>query len=155
MVGQSCLCGLLRGFAWVTGAVVLSGGTPSYPIFAIAALYSLGAHGIMTLNDFKSIEGDRRMGIGSLPVLLGADHAGEVACVAMALPQLVVAALLLAWGHPIHAASIAALLAVQLLLMRRLLASPRERAPWYNATGVTLYVAGMLVAAFALRLGAP
>jgi chlorophyll synthase len=25
----------------------------------------------MTLNDFKSIEGDRRMGIGSLPVQLG------------------------------------------------------------------------------------
>ncbi len=38
-----------------------------------AALYSVGAHGIMTLNDFKSIEGDRRMGIGSLPVQLGVD----------------------------------------------------------------------------------
>ncbi len=35
--------------------------------------------------------------------------------------------------------------------MMRLVASPRERAPWYNATGVTLYVLGMLVAAFALR----
>ena len=36
-----------------------------------AALYSAGAHGIMTLNDFKSVEGDRRFGVGSLPVRLG------------------------------------------------------------------------------------
>jgi chlorophyll/bacteriochlorophyll a synthase len=35
--------------------------------------------------------------------------------------------------------------------MSRLLRSPRERAPWYNATGTSLYVLGMLVGAFALR----
>jgi len=35
--------------------------------------------------------------------------------------------------------------------MRRLLANPRERAPWYNGTGVTLYVIGMLISAFALK----
>ena len=35
--------------------------------------------------------------------------------------------------------------------MRRLLQDPRERAPWYNGTGVSLYVIGMLVSAFAVR----
>ena len=35
--------------------------------------------------------------------------------------------------------------------MKRLLADPRERAPWYNATGVSLYVIGMLISAFAVR----
>ena len=45
----------------------------------------------------------------------------------------------------------AGLLAVQLVLMARLLQSPKERAPWYQGTGITLYVAGMLVSAFALR----
>ena len=39
----------------------------------------------------------------------------------------------------------------QLLAMRVLLRDPRGRAPWYNGTGVTLYVAGMMVAALALR----
>jgi len=39
----------------------------------------------------------------------------------------------------------------QLVLMVRLLQAPRERAPWYNATGVSLYVMGMLISAFALR----
>ena len=127
------------------------GGTPSGRIVALAALYSLGAHGIMTLNDFKSIEGDRRWNVRSLPVMLGADHAGEVACVAMALPQVVVVALLLSWGAAYHAAAVGAVLFAQLWLMRRLLVDPRERAPWYNGTGVTLYVSGMLVSAFALK----
>jgi chlorophyll synthase len=141
-----------EGFAWVTGAAIMVGGsTPSGYTLIVAALYSLGAHGIMTLNDFKSIEGDRRTGVGSLPVRLGAEHAGEVACVAMALPQFVVAALLLAWGRPHYAGAVALMLGVQLLLMRRLLVNPRERAQWYQGGGVGLYVAGMLVTAFAIR----
>jgi chlorophyll/bacteriochlorophyll a synthase len=47
----------------------------------------------MTLNDFKSIEGDRQMGIGSLPARLGVTTAARVACAVMALPQAVVVAL--------------------------------------------------------------
>jgi len=62
-----------------------------------------------------------------------------------------VVALLALWDRPGHAAAVAGLLAVQLVLMRRLLQSPRERAAWYNATGTSLYVLGMLVGAFALR----
>jgi chlorophyll synthase len=139
-----------EGFAWVTGAAVLAGGAPSGRTIALAVLYSLGAHGIMTLNDFKSVEGDKRWGIGSLPVRLGAEHAAEVACVAMALPQFAVVALLTAWGASYHALAVGALLGAQLLLMRRLLVDPRQRAPWYNGAGVSLYVSGMLVSAFAL-----
>jgi chlorophyll synthase len=105
----------------------------------------------MTLNDFKSIEGDKRWGVGSLPVRLGAEHAAEVACVAMALPQFVVVALLTAWGATHQAVAIGALLGAQLVLMRRLLVDPRGRAPWYNGTGVSLYVTGMLISAFALK----
>jgi chlorophyll synthase len=63
--------------------------------------------------------------------------------------------LLFGWQRPIHAGAIVVSLLVQLVLMRRLLKSPRELAPWYNGTGVSLYVLGMLVAAFALAgLGA-
>jgi chlorophyll/bacteriochlorophyll a synthase len=141
-----------EGFAWVTGAAIMAGGvSPSTRILLMALLYSLGAHGIMTLNDFKSIEGDRRSGVGSLPVRLGAEHAGEVACIAMALPQLGVIALLIAWGQSNAAWVVAGLLGAQLLLMRRLLSDPRAKAPWYNGTGVSLSVLGMLVVAFALR----
>lgn len=68
----------------------------------------------------------------------------------MAVPQAVVVMILLWWNQPVHATIVAALLCAQLLLMRRLLQNPRAFAPWYNATGVTLYVAGMLVSAFAV-----
>ena len=69
----------------------------------------------------------------------------------MALPQLVVVALFMVWGQRYTALAVAGLLGAQLLLMRRLVVNPRERAPWYNGTGVSLYVSGMLVSAFALR----
>jgi chlorophyll synthase len=145
-------CGLCyEGLAWVTGAAVMAGGAPSLQSLMLAALYSAGAHGIMTLNDFKSIEGDRRMGIGSLPVRLGAQRAAQAACWIMALPQVAVIALLFDWGTPLHAAGVAALLAVQLWMMRRLVAAPHGRALWYSGLGVPLYVLGMLISAFALR----
>lgn len=140
-----------EGLPWFTGAAVAAGAMPGGRVVAVALLYSAGAHGIMTLNDFKSVEGDRALGIGSLPARLGPAAAARVACVVMALPQAVVAALLGAWGSPVHAAVVALLLGGQLALMPRLLRDPRARAPWYNATGTSLYVLGMLACAFALR----
>jgi chlorophyll synthase len=149
--GNTACAACYEGLPWITGAAVMSAMAPDAAILLVAALYSLGAHGIMTLNDFKSVEGDQRMGIGSLPVKLGVERAAQVACGVMAVPQVAVVALLFSWGRPIHAAAIAALLAVQLVLMQKLLADPRGKAPWYNGTGTTLYVLGMLVTAFALR----
>ena len=146
-------CGLsYEGLAWITGAAVMAAGAMPHPrSLALALLYSIGAHGIMTLNDFKAIEGDRRMGIGSLPVRLGVQGAARAACVLMVLPQLVVVALLLTWGAPWHAGGVAALVAVQLQMMRRFLADPRAQALWYSGFGVPVFVAGMMVSAFALR----
>lgn len=144
-------CGLCyEGLPWFTGAAVMSGAAPDVRLVVVALLYSLGAHGIMTLNDFKSVDGDRRMGIRSLPVQLGAGRAARLACWVMALPQAVVVILLLAWRLPVHAAAVAGLLAAQVVLMAHLLQHPRERAPWYNGTGVSCYVLGMMVCALAL-----
>ena len=146
-------CGLsYEGLAWITGAAVMAAGAwPGERSLLLALLYSIGAHGIMTLNDFKSIEGDRRMGIGSLPVRLGVQGAARTACLLMAAPQAVVVAMLLEWGAIDHGLAVAALLAVQLGLMLRFLAAPRERATWYSALGINFFVIGMLVSAFALR----
>ena len=140
-----------EGLAWMTGAAVEAGQRPGGRIIATALLYSLGAVGIMVLNDFKSVEGDRASGLKSLPVLIGPDRACRAACLLMGVAQALVTALLLAWGRPVEAVGIAALLAVQVGLMPRLLADPKGKAPWYNGTGTGLYVLGMLVAALALR----
>ena len=152
--GNAAVAVCYEGLPWVTGAaVMLAGATPSPRILILAGLYSVGAHGIMTLNDFKSVEGDRKMGIGSLPVRLGERNAGRVACWIMVVPQIVVVALLLSWHRFGYALAVGEMLVVQMMLMKRLLGSPKERAPWYNATGTSLYVSGMLVAAFALKSG--
>jgi chlorophyll synthase len=69
----------------------------------------------------------------------------------MTVAQLLVIALLAYWGRGAYAGGVALLLAAQLLLMRPLLERPKDRAAWYSATGVTLYVLGMLLTAVALR----
>jgi chlorophyll/bacteriochlorophyll a synthase len=151
-LGNAAVGFTYEGLAWVTGAIVmLSGAIPATPILLLAALYSLGAHGIMTLNDFKAIEGDRAMGIRSLPAALGVERAAWVLCFVMLVPQFVVITLLAVWGAPVHAAAIGLLIAVQALLMGGFLAAPRERALFLSAVGVPFYVWGMMVAAFALR----
>ena len=110
----------------------------------------------MTLNDFKSVEGDRRMGIGSLPVRLGVplarahrvlDH-GRTA-VRGAGPAAVVGRALARGGGGRPAGGPAG---ADEPLPRR----PEPAGTWYSGFGVTLYVIGMLVSAFALRFaGSP
>jgi len=124
--GNSAVAICYEGLPWFTGAAVMASTLPDVRIIGLALLYSIGAHGIMTLNDFKAVEGDIEMGVRSLPVQLGVDKAVRVACVVMAIPQIVVIGLLLHWEHPIHALIIGALLAGQFGLMVRLIANPRR-----------------------------
>ena len=149
--GNSAVAISYEGLAWITGAAIVVGGDlPSQPILLIALLYSIGAHGIMTLNDFKSVDGDLAMGIRSLPAQLGPRRAARVACLFMLLPQLMVVLLLTQWGLTPFALAVSVVVVAQLLAMRKLLRDPKQFAPWYNATGVSLYVLGMMAAAVGL-----
>ena len=141
-----------EGLAWLTGAAVMLGGAwPTYDTICLALLYSVGAHGIMTLNDFKAIEGDRQMGVASLPVQLGAKGAARVACWMMWLPQVAVAALLWSWALPWHALAVLALSLMQWPLMATFLKNPIDKALQMSAFGVPLFVSGMMVSAWGLR----
>jgi len=149
--GNSAVAISYEGLAWITGAAIVVGGDlPSQPILLIALLYSIGAHGIITLNDFKSVDGDLAMGIRSLPAQLGPRRAARVACLFMLLPQLMVVLLLTQWGLTPFALAVSVVVVAQLLAMRKLLRDPKQFAPWYNATGVSLYVLGMMAAAVGL-----
>lgn len=146
-------CGLsYEGLAWATGAAVMAGGAiPHAHSLLLALLYSIAAHGIMTLNDFKSVAGDSQMGIASLPVQLGVDGAARTACWVMAVPQVVVIIALFTWDQPWHALAVILLLLAQVKLMLHFISAPVERALLYSGFGVPLLVAGMMVSAFALR----
>ncbi|HJL14998.1 MAG TPA: chlorophyll synthase ChlG [Sandaracinaceae bacterium LLY-WYZ-13_1] len=151
--GNSAVGLCYEGLPWFTGAAALTYQLPDPMITWLALLYSAGAFGIMVLNDFKAIEGDRELGIRTLPVQLGVRRAAVLACVVMAVPQAVVIALLLGRGHALEASIVAGLLLAQVALMPMLVRRPRERAPLYNATGTTFYVLGMLASALAVRGG--
>jgi chlorophyll synthase len=146
-------CGVCyEGLAWVTGAAVMAGGAmPDARSLLLAGLYSAGAHGIMTLNDFKAVEGDRVMGVRSLPVQLGVQRAAQVACFVMMIPQAVVLFLLLTWGANGQAIAVGCLMMGQAVLMARFLKDPIKQALFYSGFGVPLFVSGMMVSAFALR----
>jgi chlorophyll synthase len=140
-----------EGLPWFTGAAVLLSTAPRFEIVVMAGLYAFGAHGIMTLNDFKALEGDRQHGVRSLPVVLGPEVAAKIACTVMGLAQLLVVAFLFVLGKPWHALAVLAVLLAQIAAMRVLFRDPKGKAPWYNGTGVVLYVSGMMITAFALR----
>ena len=52
-----------------------AGGELTPPVVVLTVLYSLAGLGIAIVNDFKSIEGDRELGLKSLPVAFGIDGA--------------------------------------------------------------------------------
>lgn len=147
-------CGFsYEGLAWITGsAVMLGGAAPASDSMVLALLYSIGAHGIMTLNDFKSIKGDSQMGVRSLPVQLGAEGAARAACAIMAAPQVIVIGLVFSWGAPIQGSLIILLLIGQCFMMAKFLKAPVEKALWYSGFGVPLFVLGMMASASAARM---
>jgi len=150
--GNSACALSYEGLAWVTGAAVMLGGEmPSYNAIVLALLYSFGAHGIMTLNDFKAVEGDAQMGVRSLPVQLGVIKAACTACGFMLFAQWAVAILLLEWGSPNSALAVLLLSMCQLPLMLRFIKNPVEKALRVSAFGVPLFVSGMMVSAWSLR----
>ncbi len=151
-IGNAACALSYEGLAWLTGAAVMLGNQfPAKGIVIFALIYSFGAHGIMTLNDFKAIEGDRLMNVRSLPVLMGAKAAAWMSSLIMTLAQWSVALLLLQ-GHMDKSALAVFLLSLcQWPLMFKFIKDPVSKALWVSAFGVPLYVSGMMVSAFALR----
>lgn len=150
--GNAVVAFCYAALPWLTGAGLVGGGPPSVHVAVIALLYAVGVHGIITLNAIKSVDGDRQMGIRSVPVQQGEFNALALACFLMAVSQAVIAALLGLWGHPAFALIICVLWLAQLCLMDTLLDQrARDVVPWYSGVGVGLFLLGMLFSAFALH----
>lgn len=137
-----------EGLAWMAGHVAFAPITGQS--VAIALLYSFGAHGIMTVNDFKSIRGDTLMGIRSIPVQYGKVTAARMVVMIMGIAQIGVIALLFAWGNPIAAGFVTLALALQSIPNVRFIRDPEHNEVFFNATAIMLYVWGMLAAAIGL-----
>jgi chlorophyll/bacteriochlorophyll a synthase len=149
-IGNLTVAIAYEGLAWIAGHLSFQVpiGTNS---LVLALVYSLGAHGIMTINDFKSVSGDRLMGIMSIPAIYGERVSAWIAVVTINLAQFVAIALLLLWGRPITAGVVALFTLGQWPTQYQLVKNPvNQMSVRYNMVAIPLYVWGMLAAAIGL-----
>jgi chlorophyll synthase len=147
-IGNALVSFSYEGLAWLAGHAAFA--ALSWPSVALAFFYSIGAHGIMTVNDFKSMEGDTQMGIRSIPVMYGKQKAAWLVVLMMGITQIIIIGLLAWWGHTIAAGVVGLLLLAQMVPYVRFVRDPEHNAVFFNATAIMLYVWGMLVAAIGL-----
>jgi chlorophyll synthase len=101
--------------------------------------------GIAIVNDFKSIEGDRAMGLNSLPVAFGVDGAKYICAASVTLTQLGVAAYLYTIGETAYAAVLMGLLLPQVYFQATLLLpDPINNDVKYQASAQPFLVFGIL-----------
>jgi len=140
-----------EGFAWLAGSAAF--GKVTLGTVVLAVVFSLGAHGLMTLNDFKSVEGDRQLGLRSIPVMLGEKRALLQAVTFINLFQAIALAYVLSNKAWIEALVMNVLLVAQLPMQGKLSRDPKRLAPWYCAAAIPLFCWSMLAGALALRFG--
>lgn len=149
-LGNASVAISYEGLAWLAGHVTFAPLT--FPSILIAMLYSVGAHGIMSINDYKSISGDTVAGIRSIPVLYGPEKAAWLIIITMNLAQLAVVATFFYWGLWLTGWILVAISLVQLPQQQKFLKHPVDYHLRFSAIGVSFYVWGMMVAAIGLRV---
>ena len=143
---------------WIAGEIAYN---PSFtlsslqPSLIVAALFTLSSTGTMTINDFKSMEGDRMAGIRTLPVVFGETNAALLAAALINAGQLLASLYLFIIGQNSFGIIVAALVVPQFFLQFALVKSPATMDVRYNAIAQNFLVAGMLVCAFAIRAARP
>jgi len=104
---------------WWCGQALFGELTPE--ILLLTTFYSIAGIGIAIVNDFKSIEGDRKLGLDSLPVMYGIDTAKLLCVVLEGGVQLCIAAWLFYIGETNYALGVLGLLVPQLIAQKTLL----------------------------------
>ncbi len=135
---------------WMSGELAFKGRL-SWTGAGVALCYVIASVGSLTTNDFKSLEGDARMGIHTLPQVFGVGRGAWLGIFVLDLGQLAAAALLAVLGEWAWAGLVAATVLPQMWLQRVFLADPVGRAVWYNAHAQGFLVLGMFLAAWAVR----
>ena len=122
-----------------------------FPSLIVATLFTVSSTGTMTINDFKSVDGDRQIGVRTLPVAFGEKNAAITAAILINVGQLMAAVYMLMMGQNTYALIVTLLIIPQFLLQFGLVKSPKTMDVRYNAIAQNFLVAGMLVCALAIR----
>eukprot|EP01023_Acetabularia_acetabulum_P014411 TRINITY_DN17055_c0_g2_i2.p1 TRINITY_DN17055_c0_g2~~TRINITY_DN17055_c0_g2_i2.p1 ORF type:complete len:413 (+),score=43.38 TRINITY_DN17055_c0_g2_i2:72-1241(+) len=135
---------------WWAGQALF--GELSWDVIVLTILYSIAGLGIAIVNDFKSIEGDREMGLQSLPVAFGVDTAKWILVGTIDLTQLAVAGYLyFGLDKPIYTAVLLALITPQVFFQfKYIIPDPVANDVKYQASAQPFLVFGLLSTALAI-----
>lgn len=147
-VGSFALGASYIAIPWWTGHALF--GELDSTIVLLTLFYSFSGLGIAIINDFKSVEGDRQLGLQSLPVMFGVNNAAWI-CVAMIdLFQAGIAAYLISIHQNLYATILILLIIPQITFQDMyFLRDPLKNDVKYQASAQPFLVLGMLVAALA------
>ncbi|KAL7095299.1 hypothetical protein ACP275_10G015000 [Erythranthe tilingii] len=147
-IGNFALGASYISLPWWAGQALFGTLTPD--IIVLTLLYSVAGLGIAIVNDFKSIEGDRQMGLQSLPVAFGSETAKWICVGAIDITQLSVAGYLLGAGKPYYALALVGLIAPQVFFQfKYFLKDPVKYDVKYQASAQPFLILGLLVTALA------
>lgn len=133
---------------WWAGQAVF--GELTLDVMILTILYSWAGLGIAIVNDFKSIEGDRRMGLVSLPVAFGVEKAKWICVGSIDATQLAVAAYLRTIGEVGYSNVLLALIFPQIFFQFKFfLPDPVKNDVKYQASAQPFLVFGLLTTGLA------
>lgn len=135
---------------WLAGQALF--GELTLDVVVLTMLYSIAGLGIAIVNDFKSIEGDRAMGLQSLPVAFGVETAKWICVTSIDVTQIGIAAYL-AFGlnEPVYAAVLLALILPQVYAqVKYFIPDPVENDVKYQASAQPFLVFGLLTTGLAI-----
>jgi chlorophyll synthase len=134
---------------WWTGHALY--GDLNWTIVILTLFYSLAGLGIAVVNDFKSVEGDRQLGLKSLPVMFGIGTAAWICVLMIDIFQAGIAAYLISIHQNLYAAILLLLVIPQITFQDMyFLRDPLKNDVKYQASAQPFLVIGMLVAGLAL-----
>ena len=126
-------------------------GQLNWTIVILTLFYSLAGLGIAVVNDFKSVEGDRQLGLKSLPVMFGVNTAAWLCVIMIDVFQSGIGAYLIYIHQNLYAAMVLLLVIPQITFQDMyFLRNPLENDVKYQASAQPFLVLGMLVAGLAL-----
>ena len=126
-------------------------GTLNWTVVVVTLFYSLAGLGIAVVNDFKSVEGDRELGLKSLPVMFGVQNAALISATAIDVFQIGIAVYLVTVGEQLLASLIVLLVIPQITFQDMyFLRDPLKNDVKYQASAQPFLVIGMLVAGIAM-----
>jgi len=113
--------------------------------------YSLSGLGIAVINDFKSVEGDSKLGLNSLPVVFGIKNASRISAGLIDIFQLAMVVVLIIIGQHLASVILVLLVIPQITFQDMwLLRDPLKFDVKYQARAQPFLITGMLVTALAI-----